>query len=175
LEQLLQIFKDNVLLGLCGAGLVFWLEWLFKGEQKTPLRWRRTCEPVTILSMIMGLYWVPAQAAGYWAIGSAIVMVAVWLNTGSVSYEAGAGFGRSVKVLPFASRVVGLLAAVWAPLVLPALQWFLHDSLPPTFTAPRVADPLLSPVPGLVACALTTAALAVVTATADWWRGRNPA
>jgi len=175
LEQILQIFKDNVLLGVSGAGIVFWLEWLFKGSQKTPERWRRSCEFATIVSMVVGIYWVPAQAADYWAIGAGVVLVAAWLNLQPVSYATGAGFQQTLNTLPFRTRVGGMLGAVWAPMLLPGLQWFLHRSLPATFTEPRVANPLLSIFVGASLRACTAAALALgsITFCADLWRERK--
>jgi len=37
-------------------------------------RWRRSCQVATILSMVIGLCWIPAQAPEYWVIGAVLML-----------------------------------------------------------------------------------------------------
>jgi hypothetical protein len=143
LERILDLFKENSLLGLACAAVIAGYTWLFKSDAAVPSLWRTFGTATTILSMIVGIYWIPAQSQWYWALGMAIVATSSLLTTQGITYSTGSGLATKEVTLATTVRIFAFLPAVWAPLILPALQWFLHISIPDVVQAPRSAYPML--------------------------------
>jgi len=173
LNQLLDLFKENALLGVAGAAVISLYAILLKSDEAVPSLWRKAGTTTTILSMIIGLYWIPSQSNWYLALGIGIILTSWALSTRGLTYTQGSGLAIKEVWLTTKSRITAFLPAVWAPFVLPSLQWFLHRSLPSIFSAPGSANPILHIWKSVFYCLAISVILAASTFLINGFRTSN--
>lgn len=167
LNAILDLFKENGLVAVVAAAVTALYFSLFKGDSPTPASWRKVAIATTITSMILGLYWVPAQSVWYLVLGLGIVFTSCVFNAREITYPKGTGFAVQTGQLTRASRIAAFLPAVWAPFAIPSLQWFLHRTIHDLISAPGSANPMLHLSKSMAASLAVTGVLIASTFFVD--------
>ena len=170
LDTILDFFKENGLVAVFVAAVTALYASLFKGDSRTSATWRKVGIAITIASMILGIYWVPAQSLRYLVLGLGIVCASCVLNARDITYTRGKGLAVQSVQLTTAGRITAFLPAVWAPFIMPTLQWFLHETIPDFISKPGVANPIFHLLKSVSASLAVSAVLIACTLLVDHLR-----